>query len=182
VHEAELAQLHSQSLAWALACAGRDRDLARDVLQDAYCKVLEGRARFEGRSSFKTWFFGVIRNTARERTRWSVVRLFRPAAAAGSTDPASAPADPPAPSSEGPERALADRETAARLLRHLAALSPRQREVLHLVFYEEMSVSDAAVAMGVSVGTARLHYDRGKKALLARMQGEGEAPEEKTTP
>ena len=37
-----------------------------------YVKVLDGKARFDGRSSLKTWLFAVIRHTAlaQRRTRW----------------------------------------------------------------------------------------------------------------
>src|SRR4051794_18515688 len=73
----ELASLHHASFGWALACTGRDPSAAEDVLQDVYFKVLDGRARFDGKSSLKTWLFGVIRMTAREHRRWSVVRMLR---------------------------------------------------------------------------------------------------------
>jgi len=42
----------------------RDADRAADVLQIAYLKVLNGKAAFDARSSFKTWLFAVIRRTA----------------------------------------------------------------------------------------------------------------------
>ena len=47
----------------------------------------------------------------------------------------------------------------------LEKLPPRQREVLHLAFYEDMSLSEAADVMGLSIGSARQHYERGKKHL-----------------
>ena len=79
----ELELLHADSFGWALSCCRRRKDEAEEVLQTAYIKVLEGRAKFEGRSSFRTWFFGVIRRTASEQLRdtraaFAVERVDRP--------------------------------------------------------------------------------------------------------
>jgi DNA-directed RNA polymerase specialized sigma24 family protein len=60
----ELEQHHGDAFGWALSCCGWDRPLAEDVLQSTYLKVLDGRAVFAGRSSFKTWLYAVIRRTA----------------------------------------------------------------------------------------------------------------------
>ena len=62
-----LSALHSAAFGWALACCGRDRDDASDVLQDVYFKLLSGSVRWDGRASLKTFVFGVIRLTAMER-------------------------------------------------------------------------------------------------------------------
>lgn len=155
---AQLEALHPESFGWALACSDGDRERAESVLQRSYLKVLEGggAAAFQGRSSFKTWFFGVVRNTAREERRraiWRKLRLLPPEAAEALPHRADAEAD------------LAGSELRASLLRMLAKLPRRQREVLHLVFYQELSVEEAARAMDVSVGSARTHYERGKKKL-----------------
>ena len=63
---AALERHHAESMGWAMACCGFDRSEATDVLQDAYLKVLDGRAVFRGEASFRTWFFGVVRRTARK--------------------------------------------------------------------------------------------------------------------
>lgn len=152
----ELAELHAASFGWALACCGRDRSAAADVLQDAYWKVLGGRAKFDGRAALRTWFFSVIRFTAAEQRR-SVRRWFRKSGEPERETPAS--------SSGKPDRAAERGQDAARLSRALAKLAPRQREVLHLVFYEGLTVDEAASIMSVSVGSARQHYDRGKTRL-----------------
>jgi RNA polymerase sigma-70 factor (ECF subfamily) len=73
-----------------------------------------------------------------------------------------------------PEESASRSETARALLELLALLPERQRQVLHLVFYEDMTVEAAADAMGVTVGTARVHYDRAKKRM-AELSAEKEA-------
>lgn len=154
----QLAACHDASFGWALACCGRDESLAADVLQDAYFKVLDGRARFGGQSSFKTWLFGVIRMTAREHRRFSLRRMF-----AGSGNDNDEPVD----SRRAPDSELGARERSIQLAKALAGIAERQREVLHLVFYEDLTIAEAAAIMNVSLGTARQHYERGKHALAA---------------
>src|SRR3954467_1097999 len=88
-----LAGLHAESWGWTLACCARDGELAEEVLQMAYLRILSGRATFGGRSSFKTWLFGVIRWTARGETRrrrfWFARRADH-SAASRLADPSSA--------------------------------------------------------------------------------------------
>lgn len=152
----QLEELHSESWGWALACVGHDRHLAEDVLQIAYTRILSGAAKSSGRSSFRTWAFGVIRFTALEELR----RARR--SAHHDVDTCSVVAIDSRP---GPDVLTEEAERAALLRNALARLSPRQREVLQLVFYHDLTVEDAAAVMEISVGSARTHYDRGKKAL-----------------
>jgi RNA polymerase sigma-70 factor (ECF subfamily) len=158
--ERELEALHTASFGWALACCARDRDEAADVLQEVYWKVLSGRARHGERSSFKTWLFGVIRLTAIEHRRWRFVRRRE--------IPTADPIDVPAPSAP-----LVDRQTAEAIARALGQLSEKQREILHLVFYEGLSIAEASEVMRVSLGTARVHYERGKASMLEILTKEG---------
>jgi len=162
VREADLAVLHASSFGWALACCRFDREEAEEVLQTSYLKILDGRARFDGRSSLRTFLFGVVRRTASAHRRLRFGRLL----SLGRWSERRA--DPP-PSST-PETITAQAEDERRLRGLLLRLSPRQREVLHLVFYQEMTVEEAAEVQGISLGAARTHYERGKTALR-RMLG-----------
>lgn len=157
----ELERYHSASYGWALACCAHDRTRADDVLQTVYVKVLEGRARFDGRSTFKTWLFAVIRKTAAGAWR---LDLFRRRQLALHAEGAPSAVD------ESTEEIFEHTQRLTHLREALAALPARQRQALHLVFYEEMSVREAAVVMGVSIGTARVHYERGKKRLRQRLE------------
>src|SRR5262249_27754706 len=148
---AELERLRGASFAWALSRCRRDREEAADVLQTSYLKILDGRAGFRGAAPFKTFLFGVIRLTAAESRRREWVRRLR-----------LAEWRPPA--TEAPAASDLDREV-FRLRLALARLARRQREVLELVFGHDLSVEESAVALGISVGSARVHYDRAKKRL-----------------
>jgi RNA polymerase sigma factor (sigma-70 family) len=163
--ERELAHLHPATFAWALACCGWERNDAEEVLHSAYLRVLEGRARFEGRSSLKTWLFSVVRTVAAEtrRRQW-----FRDAALTRWLS-----GMPPGDSVAGPEEAMDSKERGAQVRHALGRLAVRQREVLDLVFFHGLTIEEAALVMGVALGTARVHYQRGKHRLLALL-----APEE----
>jgi len=162
--EQELAGLHRSSFGWALACCGWDREAAEDVLQTAYLKAIEGRARFNGHSSSRTWFFAVVKKTAAERRRQRFVRGMALARWARRR-----PAPDPVPT---PERLSEAAEVGQQLRRMLARLSPRQRDLLHLVFYQQMTVEEAASVLHVSVGSARTHYERGKARLRKMLEGQ----------
>lgn len=161
---AALERHHADCLGWAIVCCGFDPSEASDVLQDTYLKVLDGRAVFRGESSFRTWLFGVVRRTASEYRRNVLRRLA--SLARGQSDGLSA--DAPDPHELIDRRALA-----LRLRQALISLPARQRQVLHLVFHDDLTVEAAAGVMGVTIGSARTHYARGKDRLRALLQQEG---------
>src|SRR2546430_11253514 len=68
----QLEQHHAASFGWAMSCCARNVAEAEDVLQMAYLKILQGKARFDGRASFRTWLFAVVRKTAAEQRRRSL--------------------------------------------------------------------------------------------------------------
>jgi RNA polymerase sigma factor (sigma-70 family) len=162
----ELETLHGRSFAWCLVCCRGDRSEAEEVLQTVYLKVLDGRASHEGRGELKPWLFAVIRRTAADRRRRAALsRLwFRPG-----MDELEDVAD-----AANPEGDALRGETARRIRAVLDALSRRQRQVLELVFFHDLSLRDAAGVLGLTVGAVRRHYHRGKLRARAELEKGGQ--------
>jgi RNA polymerase sigma-70 factor (ECF subfamily) len=161
--KAELEQLHTASFGWAMSCCRQNRADAEEVLQIVYLKILQGKAVYRGESKLQTWLFAVIRKTAITERRKQLFRLVHSNAGAASEV------------SNEPESEFERSEMQQRFQGALAQLPARQRETLHLVFYQELSLSEAAAVMNVSVGSARRHYERGKKRLRQALDREGDA-------
>ncbi len=159
--KAELEKLHPASFGWALSCCRRNRGDAEEVLQMVYLKILQGKARYRGESNLRTWLFAVIRNTAISERRKQLLRSLNPIGGTSETVDRQL------------ESAFDHSEMQRRFQEALVQLPARQRETLHLVFYQDLSVSEAAEVMNVSVGSARRHYERGKKRLHAALDREG---------
>lgn len=161
--KAELEKLHEASYGWALHCCRRNHAQAEEVLQTVYLKILQGKACYRSESSVKTWLFAVIRKTASSERRKHLFDALKSVAGvhSGVRQP------------DRPDAELERSEMQQRFQRVLMHLPVRQRETLHLVFYQELSLSEAAEVMNVSVGTARQHYERGKKRLRELLDREG---------
>jgi RNA polymerase sigma factor (sigma-70 family) len=154
---AELEKHHREGYIWALNCCSQNPVAAEDVLQKVYLKILAGRARFRGESNFKTWLLALVRNTAADQWRQESrheERLIRYERTAETWSAA-----------ERPDELLQRGQLHTALKQALSGLSDRQQEVMRLVFYHDLSLSESAAIMGISVGTARTHYERGKDQL-----------------
>jgi RNA polymerase sigma factor (sigma-70 family) len=155
----QLESLHPDAFGWALHCCAGDHSRAEDVLQNAYLKLAAGRAAHSGLSSFKTWWFGVIKFTAQEEFR----RLrYRESLLGKLLLQFTGDAQDTRPS---PARQVELDEQTQELRACLAQLPARQAEVLHLVFYQDLTLNEASAVMNISLGSVRQHYERGKARL-----------------
>ena len=158
ISRSALEAIHGQVFGWALSRCDYDQAAAEDLMQQAYVELLTGRARYEKRSSLKTFVFAVVQNLARSRYRRisSRLRLVR-AAEQELTGEAVQLCEP----EEGPA-----------IWKAVLELPARQRDIVELVFCRDMTIEAAARVMGVSVGTGRVHYERAKKALRTKLGGD----------
>ena len=153
--KAELEKHHEASFGWALSCCRHNRADAEEVLQTVYLKILQGKARYRGEASLQTWLFAVIRKTAISERRKQLLRTLTSIGGAPKADSLNSQ----------PAVEFERSEMQRRFQQALKCLPARQRETLHLVFYQGLTLREAADVMGVSIGSARRHYERGKKCL-----------------
>ena len=148
-----LEALHGQLYGWTLSRCGYDAAEAQDLMQQAYLEVLSGRARFDNKSTLKTFMFGVVHNLARNSMRRLAARLRLVSAYAQSE------------STQPQGHDHADHSEHARVWKAVASLPGRQRDITELVFCRDMTIEQASEVMGITTGTGRVHYDRAKKHL-----------------
>ena len=137
-----------------------DRSLAEDAMQDAFMKVWRAMARYEERDncSAKTWIMRIAVNTCRDyrRTRW-----FRRARNDVSLDTLPPAAEPVA-------------EESRELFLDVMRLPERLRQAVLLYYYEELTVDEAARALGVSKATLSRRLKRACEMLRCPWEeGEG---------
>ena len=154
---AQLEQCHEAAYGWALWCCQGNRIEAEEILQATYLKVLEGTAHFQGRSAFKTWLFAVIRKTVAEQRRRALVHRLILTQKVSQT----VVIEPP----PGPEENAHLSQVLLRVREALQVLPRRQCEVLGLVFIQDLTLQESATVLGITLGSARRHYERGKQRL-----------------
>ena len=151
-----LEAMHGQVYGWTLSRCGFDHAAAEDLMQQAYVELLSGNARFNNKSSLRTFVFAVVQNLARSRFRRLTkrLRLLKQHAELSKDDAFAAP----------------ELNQDAAVWSAVKALPARQRDIIELVFCRELTIEEAAQVMGVTIGTGRAHYDRAKKTLRARLE------------
>jgi RNA polymerase sigma-70 factor (ECF subfamily) len=125
-----------------------------DVTQDVFVQVVRTARRFEGRSTFRTWLFGIALNLCRDCLR----REHRLAQDDGFL------AELPDASLD-PFQRLAFRERAARVRAALRGLTRPQRLVLRLRDGENMRYEEIARVLAVPIGTVRSRLHNARAAL-----------------
>jgi len=156
--------------------------VADEVIQETWIAVLRGVDRFEGRSSLKTWMFGILSNIAKTqayRERRTVpLSTFE---LEGSDEPAVDAAcfrsdghwvSAPSRWSELPEERLAGCETLACIARALETLPAAQRAVMTLRDVEGWSGEEVCETLGLTDANQRVLLHRARARVRAALDAE----------
>jgi RNA polymerase sigma factor (sigma-70 family) len=148
----------------------RDESQADDVLQTVFVEAHQTLARWQGRSTLRTWLFGIARHRCldelRRKRRWR--RIFLPLS---SEEVARPGADPPSSSGQDPIRTHGPGSPLEECLGRLPA---EARSLVLLRFREALSYEELAASTGQPAVTLRSRVCRSIAALrrcLERRRG-----------
>ena len=169
----ELYRTWSRKLyAYALRQLG-DHAKAEEIVSDTLYDVWRAPTRFRGESQFGTWLIGIARHKILMAWR------ARKADATHDHDDLDDVAEQIASDDESAFDVLAKSQRRAAVVRCMDTLPDEQRECLHLVFYEGLSLAEIAALQGVPEGTVktRLYHARRKleTGLRSVLRHDGEA-------
>jgi RNA polymerase sigma-70 factor, ECF subfamily len=158
---------------------------AEDVVQEAWLGMLSGLARFEGRSSLRTWTFTILVNRARTRGAREARTVPQPPLAdrgepstydwfPGSGDELArtwSSIDNSSRWDTAPENAALSREALLQLDRAISELPARQRQVVTMRDIEGMSAEEVCATLGLSAANQRVLLHRARSALRTALAG-----------
>lgn len=153
-----LIRTHQASLySYMVRLSGRP-DIAEDIVQDAFVRILMNLNRFDPRFRFSTWLF-----TIAKRLYVNAMQKHRPVydsdvvgavAGTGKSDPSA-----PFVAREERERARECLDSA------LAGLNEEQRQIMLLFHQQDWPIAQIAAYMSMPEGTIKSHLHRGRKKM-----------------
>ncbi len=154
-----IVQYQHRLLRYLLYLTG-DREMAEDLFQETWMRVLMRGAQFNGNSRFDTWLFAIARNLVIDMRRKRTMCSLEDMNDSGEDRPFEVSADDPSPFD-----LYAARENGKRVAEALLSLEPLHREVLVLRFHEELSLEEIAGVTNAPLSTVKSRLYRGLAAL-----------------
>ena len=137
----------------------RRRDVAEDVMQECYCRMLSAKLPAMEESQKKSYLFRIAGNLLRDRWR------------RGEGLPEENAAEPVAPSH--------DPEAQTDMRRVFDQLKPRERQLLWLAYVEGANHKEIAESTGLRPGSVRLLLFRARRKLADMLRSQPEQAEVK---
>jgi RNA polymerase sigma-70 factor (ECF subfamily) len=143
-----------------------NRELAEDLFQETWIRVLERGHQYDGKHEFSTWLYTVARNltidTLRKKSPVSLDGLME--------KEDHAPLEPADPRPMGWE-VVQRHEQAGRISAALTGIPAEYREAVVLRFQDELTLDEIAAVTGAPLGTVKSRLYRGLNLLMRRMEG-----------
>ena len=136
---------------------------AKDLAQKSLLACVEGRDEFRQDASFKAYLFGIARN--------QLLLHFRSHYRAGKVfSPAEITLDGLAGAEQSPTQRLAEHEQQRLLLAALRRIPIDAQIAIELYYWEELSISDIAIALDAPAGTIKSRLGRARDRLRSQIE------------
>lgn len=140
----------------------RNEAIAAELTNEVFMKVWRHAGTFSSRSAVSTWIFRIAHNEAISFLRKRSDEALDDEAALEVADP-----------DDTPEVTAQKTDKAAQIRQCLVALSDEHREVIELVYYQEMSVAEVSEAVGIPANTVKTRMFHARKYLSELLQDAG---------
>jgi RNA polymerase sigma-70 factor, ECF subfamily len=159
----ELYSKYHQDVFQFLIYTVRSRQLAEDLVQEVYIRVLRSHKNFEGKSSEKTWLFSIAKNVAidyfRKQKGWKgrILEKFDWS-------------QPLKGENDIPEEVAVQKEEIRDLYKCIEKCTTDQRMVITMRYIQDLSISETAEVLGWTESKVKTTQHRAIKALKKLME------------
>ena len=161
-----LIELYQHRLLRYLLFLTGKREVAEDLFQETWMRVLLRGAQYNGKARFDTWLFTIARNLVIDLSRKRTMASLDEMSDSGDDDrPFQIAIDEPSPLDQ-----FQSRENSAEVAEVLLKLEPNYREVLVLRFHEDLSLEEIAGVTRAPLSTVKSRLYRGLAALKPEME------------
>ncbi len=139
----------------------KDIHTAEDIFQDVFIKVNQKLATFEGNSSIKTWIIRITINTCKDyiKSAWNrrVVPMmeYQEDAIVSETD----------------YDEVEKKDTKELIKKTVLSLPAKYKDVVLCVYFQEMTITEAAQTLNIAEGTAKSRLSRARLKLKSMLEG-----------
>ena len=158
-------QYQHRLLRYLVYLAG-NRELAEDLFQETWIRVLERGHQFDGKHEFSTWLYAVARNLTID-----YLRRKSPVSLDGLMDDEDHAPLEPADTRPAAWELVAQQEQAERINAALVGIPAEYRETVVLRFQEGLALEEISAVTGAKLGTVKSRLYRGLTMLMSQLKG-----------
>ncbi len=144
-----------------------NRDLAEDLFQETWVRVMERGHQYDGRHEFSTWLYTIARNLTldylRKKSPVSLDGLMQ-------NDEQHAPLEP-ADTRPMAWEVVQQRQQAESINAALIGIPAEYREAIVLRFQDGLALGEIAAVTGAPLGTVKSRLYRGMNLLMVQLEG-----------
>jgi RNA polymerase sigma-70 factor (ECF subfamily) len=147
-----------------------NRELAEDLFQETWIRVLERGHQYDGKHEFSTWLYAVARNLTIDYLRKKSPLSLDGMIDGLMEDERHAPLEP-ADTRPMAWEVVQQHEQAGRINAALISIPVEYRETVVLRFQEGLTLDEIAMVTGARLGTVKSRLYRGLNMLMSRLKG-----------